>query len=320
MRIKLKCLMLLLVAILTLALSGCRVRTVGGGQEGARAGGAIESVPSAADNAEPGEHTRENPDADRKEYDETAPVEVVPGAERLIRGAGEGRGAPNPEEEALGAAARLDESAADPATRTVAADTADRLGVSQQADAADSALTYYNALLEDRLGTLFECKRLYAYWETADDHTTVHKTSPEHALLLDAGVYDVSSRLLAENLRVNDGWIARKEPGVIIKAVDKSVLGGGVSSESAAKALYQDLLAREGWAGMDAVRGGRVLLLSQELLEAPHLQTAARLLIARTAYPDLFADTDPGEALRQLILEAAGSLPTGVYYYHGQER
>ena len=333
MRIKLNRLMLpLLIALLALALSGCRVRTGRGGQGGlapgdvpgseqacAWEGTARETAPTDAENAEPGENTRENPDARRKEFDENAPVEIAAGAERLLHGPGQGSGAPNPDADALSGAARLDENAADTALRTLAAAQSDRLGISEEAEAADSAITYYDALLRDRLDSLFECKRLYAYWETADDHVTVYKTSPEHGLLLDAGVYDVSARLLAQNLRVDDSWICRKDPGVIVKIVDPGVLGGGVSSQTAARALYQSLLAREGWAAIDAVRGGRVLLLSQALLEAPHLQTAARLLIAQTAYPELFADTDADEALRRLAEEAVGGMPAGIYYYNGQE-
>ena len=80
------------------------------------------------------------------------------------------------------------------------------MGEDPDAEAADSALTYYTVLLQDRMGSLFECQRANVYWETAQDHVTVHKTSPEHALILQSGAYDVSSRLLPENLLVDDGW------------------------------------------------------------------------------------------------------------------
>ncbi len=193
------------------------------------------------------------------------------------------------------------------------------MGVSPDADEAESALSYYTVLLQERTGSLFECQRLSVYWESARDHVTVYRTSPEHELILNAGAYDVSARLLSENLRVDDGWIARKNPGVIVKAADKSVLGSGVHSAAAAKALCRGVLARDGLGGTDAARNGRVLILSEELLEAPHLQLAAMLLLAKAANGDVMADVDPEEALRALAEEATGLIPDGIYWYLAKE-
>ena len=330
--------LLLALLSLTLLLSGCRARTGGTGQPDAAltsgAGTAQEGIPepdvpgdsgpSAAGDAvdpdspeegEPGGPTRENPDASRKEYDETAPAEIVGGTEHLLHEAGEGNGAPAANEEAGESENQVNALAEEAALRTVAAPDSDRLGVSEDADAADSAMTYYTALLQSRSAALFECQRATVYWETAQDHVTVYKTSPEHDLILGAGAYDVSARLLPENLRVDDGWVARKNPGVIVKIVDGSVLGRGVHNPAAAGEAARRLVGREGWAGIDAVRNRRVLLLSEEILEAPHLRTAAMLLIARTAAPDAFADADPDEALSALCEEETGTLPTGIYYY-----
>ena len=144
---------------------------------------------------------------------------------------------------------------------------------------------------------------------------TVHKSSPEHTLILNAGAYDVSARLLPENLRVTDSWVVRKNPQIIVKVADSGILGGGVSSAGSAKAPCRELCLREGWPGIDAVKSRRVLLLSRELLDAPYLQTAAMLMIAKTAYPDLYADVDLSQALRLLSEEAAGTARPGIYYY-----
>ena len=323
-----------LLLVLCLAFSGCRTRTGIGGpaQPGDSGSGAENSAaPDSGflpeegmntegqeEDGEPGGQTRENPEASRKEYDETRAAEVLPGTERLLHTGGEGSGLSASGENTDRAAAKVNEEGGQQAVRTAAAEEAERMGISEEAEKADSAATYYSVLLRERTGSLFECKRLNIYWETAQDHLTVFRTSPEHSLILDAGAYDVSARLLEGNLRVNDGWIGRKNPGAVIKAVDRSVLGTGVSSADAARRVYADLLARDGWAGMDAVRNGRVVLLSEELLEAPHLRLAAALMIAKTAYPDLFADTDATRALEQLGEEAAGSAPAGLFYYTEQ--
>ena len=339
---KRKALSLAFFLLWALLLTGCRARTSGSApgdlsaqKDRGAADTAVQGEESSLEapwespalggeddpqkNGEPGDRTQENPGAQRKEYDENAPAEVVPGTDRWLHGEGEGAGTPNISEEATDAVTRLDDQATDPATQTVTAQEAEELGASEDGEEADSALTYYTVLLQDRRNDLFECQKLNVYWETTQDHVTVHKTSPEHALILNAGAYDVSARLLPENLLVDDGWVARKNPNLIVKIVDSAVLGGGVYSTNSARAAYQALIAREGWAAIDAVKKGRILLLSQELLEGTHLQTAAMLLIAQCGNPDSWKDTDAGEALQRLYQEAAGALPTGVFYYAGKE-
>ena len=249
------------------------------------------------------------------ERDENAPAEIVPGTDHFLHTEGEGNGASASNEEAEKQVGQVNDQAEETATQTIAAQEAEQMGVSDDADAADSAMTYFTVLLQDRMGSLFECQRLNVYWETDQDHVTIHKTSPEHTLILNAGCYDVSARLLPENLRVDDGWVVRKNPGVIVKIVDSGVLG----NERAAKTLYESLRSREGWAAIDAVKNHRILLLSQELLEAPYLQTAAPVMVAKTAYPALFTDVDLDQMLEMLMEEATGTLPTGISYYREDE-
>ena len=325
-----KRLFLLLAALLLLCLlSGCRTRTSAPGASGplsaeSPASGVFPEPETPAGeeeegaSAEPdgtGERTRENPESSRREYDGNAPVEIVPGTERLLHTTGEGEGAPLSDEESPDRVSRLDAAADQPALQTVPAESAEEKGVSEDAEEAESAMTYFTVLLEDRTDSLFECKRLNVYWETPVDRVTIHKTSPEHTLILQAGCYDVSVRLQPESLAVDDGWVVRKNPGVIVKVVDSSVLGSGVSSTAAAAEACRLLRAREGWSAVEAVREGRILLLSRELLAAPYLRTAAALMLAKEANPSLYADVRPEEALRMLAEEAAGTVPDGIFYY-----
>ena len=269
-------------------------------------------------NVESGDRTKENPEASRKEYDENRPAEILPGAELTVQESGKGIGFSGSGEDEDRTATKLNSEAENTATRTVPAGEAEQKGTSENAEKADSAATYFSVLLHERTGSLFECQRLTVYWETVDDHLTVSKTSPEHTLILQAGAYDVSARLLESNLRIDDGWIGRKNPGVIVKAVSRNILGEGVHSREAARRVYAALLGREGWPALDAVRNKRVLLLSEELLESPHLRLAAALMIAKSAGPDLFADVQVDEALAMLEEEATGHVPDGIFYYTNQ--
>ena len=320
-----------LLLVLCLLLSGCRVRTGmdspappddprerAADSPGVPAGSLPEGSAerdAAEKDAESGDRTRENPEASRKEYDENRPAEILPGTERTVHGSGEGDGFAGAGEGAEHTAAKLNPGAGQTATQTVPAEEADRKGTSENAEEADSAASYYSVLLQERTGSLFECQRLTVYWETAEDHLTVFKTSAEHRLILQAGANDASARLPESNLRVDDGWIGRKNPGVIVKAVKNGILGASVYSADAARGVYAALLSREGWPALDAVHNRRVLLLSEDLLGTPELRLAAALIIAKTASPDLFADVKTDEALAMLAEEATGQVPGGIFYY-----
>ncbi len=321
-----------------LFLTGCRVRltSVSPGESAASDAAATSGPESASGDREtaavpdPSEadaagadapaddsagQTRENPDSPRREFDEAAEAEVVPGLERELSGEGEGQAASVPKEDAERSSARLSGEAPLPATLTVPAEDAERAGISEDAEEAQSALQYYSVLLEERQSSLFECKRLNAYLEMESDYLTVYRTSPEHRMLLDSGCYDVSSRLTEERLQVDSGWVVRKNPDLIVKIVPSAVLGGGVSDAGQAGVVRSALSRRPGWEEMAAVRSGRIVLLSAELMgDAPWLRLCAELAVAKAAYPDLFPDVDLREAQRMLMEEATGLVSEAVYF------
>ena len=324
---------ILLLCLTGVLLSGCRVRTsavdpanpvrlqayTDQGDPSLESGELMDG-PDGADPAdspemEPGGRTQEDPGAERMEYDALADAQVEPGQEERIHQNGTGEGSFSEHAEQKEAAAKENENGEKRAKLTREADDARDTGVEEDAEKADSALTYYKTLLRDRLGSLFECKRIYVYWESTDDHVTIFKESPEHQLILDAGAYDVSSRLLAENLTVDDGWIERKNPGAIVKVTDASVLGEGVLLPGSAEQVYKEILARPGISNENAVNDPHVLLLSEELLESEWGRVFAELILAKTLYPDSFQDVDLKEAGDMLAGEQTGQALAGVWYY-----
>ena len=319
-----------------LVLGGCRVRTTpdipedrDGRQSGETAAGTEQRTDGTVSKPEPdagepevsdaGEQTRDHPEAERKEYDETADPEIIPGASHTVSGEGGGDAAGTEKADADRRESMLDDDAQKTATRTVTAGESERMGVSDDAKPAETIADYYRVLLADRVGPLMECKRLYAYLETETEWRTVYRTSPEHRMILDSGCYDVSGRLTEERLQVDAGWVVRKNPDVIIRVVPSGVLGSGVFTTDAAEYIFRGMLRRDGWAGISAVQTGRVVLISREMTEAPHLKLAAELLIAKAAYPDLLEDVDVGEALKALTEEATGSIPEALFFYDGGE-
>ena len=324
-------LLFLFTALLLLSLTACRSRTTVtetpdatfSGENGTpdTQDGTLPSedqeLPSTDSTPDPDAPTEVDPEAERRTFSDTADAELTPDAENALAGNGQGENAVghNGEQEHSGAAEATD--APQTATETVGAENAEKNGADETGETADSALTYYETLLADRLGSLFECKRLYVYWETAEDHVTVHKTSQAHQVILNAGAYDCAAKLAADALTVDDGWITRKNPGAVVKIVDSSVLGSGVYSTAGAKAVRDTLATREGWAGLDAVKNGRVILLSQELLTTQARRTAAEVFLAKAMYPALMGDTDADEALRALTEEADGRSLSGTFIFVG---
>ena len=325
--------MLILLAALLLTLTGCRTRTAGSvPPPPGESGPATETEPGQAEQPEPPEEdpaeegdtkpdsdtpTVTDPESDRKTYAQDADAEIVPGADHALTQQGDGGKTPEHDSNGAPGGAKDSANGEKTAKETVPADQAGQTGADQSGQTAETAQLYYQTLLEDRLSDLFECQRFYVYWETAEDYRTVHKSSDEHQIILKAGAYDASAKLQSDALTVDDGWIQRKNPGVIVKVVERSVLGSGVQSTRQAEAVCSALKAREGWSQIDAVQNGRVILLSEELLSGGAGKTGAEVLLAKAIYPALFGDTDGDEALRALTQEAYGAPASGTFIYVG---
>ena len=101
-----KIVFLLLLLLLCLMLSGCRTRIAGREQAGSEdpretavnsmsVSGALsgEDAEKQEKSEDMGGRTKENPEASRKEYDDNAPAEIVPGTDRAVHSEGEGGGA-----------------------------------------------------------------------------------------------------------------------------------------------------------------------------------------------------------------------------------
>ncbi len=298
-----------LLLLLTTA-SGCRSRTSAAPRAASAPSSAASDIGATADGqpealTENGGETVENPLAERAEYDEAARAELLENQSRAVSGEGDGGGLPMRQKDADSRALQLDSAAELAAVKTLPADEAERLGVSETAPAAETAQRYYTALLQSRLRTLFECKKLNVYIETPESFVTVYKTSAEHALVLAAGGYDVAAKRMENDLAVDGGWVQRKNPDFIVKFVDASALNGGTLGA---------LLAREGLRETAAAKNGRALLLCDSLLDAPQLQTAAAVCLAKAMYPDLFDDIDAAQAVGQLADEA-GVQTDGLWFY-----
>lgn len=268
---------------------------------------------------DPNAPAADDPDSERRAYDEHASAELTQDGDGRLLTSGEKPESGTAADGSPADGARETEAAALTATEVLTQQEAQRLGISEEAPRADTVYQYYRTLLESAVGSLFECKRLYVYWETPEDYRTVFKTSPEHGVIVQAGGYDVAAKRKEDALTVDDGWVARKAPGCIVKCVDGSVLGSGVHGTQAAQAVLSSLQARPGWEAMDAVRTRTVVVLSGELLETRWGRLAAALCVAGAMYPEALPGLDPEEALRLLSQEATGAAADGTFFFVQKE-
>jgi len=162
-------------------------------------------------------------------------------------------------------------------------------------------IAVYSTLLRQGVNTLFPCQLFNIYVETPADLVTVARGSDMYQLMVNAGGLNVSSRLGADALTVTADWVVRRDPDIIVKFVDQSILGSNVTNTNAARELRQQITQREGWGAIEAVRNNQVILLSAELLESEESRLAAKLAIARLMYPTLFTDIDADAAIAELL-------------------
>ncbi|MCL2204845.1 MAG: hypothetical protein FWB88_13020 [Defluviitaleaceae bacterium] len=168
----------------------------------------------------------------------------------------------------------------------------------------------YAAALRQGINSMFPCQLRYIYCETAEDLVTVARGSALYQLMVDSGGVNVSTRLGADRLAVTADWVVRRNPDAIVKFVDATVLGNGITHTRAASDVALSMRERPGWGAIEAVRTNRLLLLSEQLLESEATRLAAQLLIAYMLYPELFAGIDVNSAVAGLMGEA-----DGIYAY-----
>lgn len=333
----------LIILVLALLLCGCRTRTTPGTQaetqetvsaeqaetsvlpantvqgDASEQGSQPAPEPTPEPTPEPEQGLSSDPNAptlhdeasERREYASDASGELTPGAEAPIFTPTEDAETVTGAEAEGGAKISVETETEElTVTEILPADDSEQTGADSSGETADSVQTYYLTLLSDRLGSLFECKRLYVYWECTEDHRTVFKTSREHEIIVGAGAYDVSAKLSEENLTVDDGWVVRKNPDVVVK-----VLGEGTLDLPFAAAQCSGLAARADWSGISAVQTGRILVLSQSLLDTQAGRISAMVYLAKLMYPDQLGDLDADEAMRALTEEADGAAWAGQYAY-----
>ncbi|MGI5897365.1 MAG: hypothetical protein ACOX6U_10505 [Oscillospiraceae bacterium] len=180
---------------------------------------------------------------------------------------------------------------------------------SEEGNTIGAVVDQYTNLLNEGLGTLYECQIPFVYLELVPEYQTINRNSSLHQFILEAGGYNVAEKLMDDSLVVNTEWLKRKNPGLIVKFVSPSVLGSNVTSTQAASSFYSQYVSQNGWNGISAVINRKVILLSSELLNSENGKFIGKLYLARAMHPELFSDFDVDSICSQVLGEK------GCYYY-----
>ncbi len=125
--------------------------------------------------------------------------------------------------------------------------------------------------------------RLRVYWEVFDAPLITSGRSSFIGQMIEiAGGLNVFADVAAEFPQVNTEAVIARDPQVILGP--EIVEGGGITLEK--------LRGRKGWTEIEAVKTGRVYVVSGDLTSRPGPRLAEGLeLVARTLYPQLFTAT-----------------------------
>lgn len=182
---------------------------------------------------------------------------------------------------------------------------------------AEEYVQHFRKLLDEvkkRLAGLSKKTRVYA--ESYRDYSTVARGSGADTLLEAAGVDNIALSQPVPFPSITPEWVVDQNPEVILKASSSAWLkmGYGISDVDAVRAFREGLMNRPAWSRIEAVRQGRVFMLSNEIWTGPRAPVGI-LTIAKWCYPDRFQDIDPEAVHRDWLLKWHGRELKGIYVY-----
>lgn len=174
--------------------------------------------------------------------------------------------------------------------------------------AVQLAVQKYDSLVSMNNAEIYECQKLRVYVELEQDYVSVNRDNYIHSIILDAGGYNVAE---IKYSAIDNNWIENKNPDMIVKIADSTVLGKNTTDTNKAVEIANSILTRDGFAGITAVNSKNILILSKELFETDAGKKAAKLYLAKAMYPALYGDLD----VMQAFSEMAGMQIEGIYAY-----
>ncbi|MBU4533402.1 MAG: ABC transporter substrate-binding protein [Firmicutes bacterium] len=185
----------------------------------------------------------------------------------------------------------------------------------ERADAYAAYIEKQWRTVQERTKELSSRQKPKVYWEySTGDWRTGGPGSGLHPLIEWAGGINIAADQGLANPVVSPEWVAAKNPDVIIKYAGREYAGWTVSDTKKLEELRRQLMSRPGLKNTNAVKHGRVYLISDLITCAPR-GAAGEYYVAKWLHPELFKDIGPEAVHREMFNKFYGEELRGVWVY-----
>jgi iron complex transport system substrate-binding protein len=169
-------------------------------------------------------------------------------------------------------------------------------------------------LVASRTANITENQKPTVYWEYNAEWVTAGNKSGGDTIMIMAGAKNVADSLnnkTSQQPQVSSEFVLTENPKIIMKYSGFSVTNTTVQGFSK---LRNDTMAREGIAGVDAVKNNKVYVISSTIAYGPKAFEGL-LFMAKVANPNRFDDIDPVAKMDEYAAKfVPGTNKTIVFY------
>lgn len=121
----------------------------------------------------------------------------------------------------------------------------------------------YLSIINDRVEELTEDEKPIVYVEGYTDYKTYSEGTGAHQACIMAGGINIAADLPGKYPKVDSEWVINQSPDIIVKVVSSTKVSGGYGENdpSEMKAVWEDIVNRDGWSDIPAVRDRKVYLI-----------------------------------------------------------
>ncbi len=160
----------------------------------------------------------------------------------------------------------------------------------------------YITLISERTKEISEIQTVYFEF---GDYKALAPGSGSDEILEIARVKNAASEFQIPYPKISTEWLLSNNPDIIIKTIRSDIVK---------KEDYENLMQRQAWNTLDAIKENRVYLISSDICSGPRAVVGA-LYIAKWSYPERFEDIDPGEIHAKWLWEFFRKKPDRIYVY-----
>lgn len=170
-------------------------------------------------------------------------------------------------------------------------------------------------IVKDRVQNLPPEKKPKVYWESSfAAYSTFARDTGADPLIRWAGGINIAGEEPATNPKVSAEWVIQKNPDFIIKYAGRDLAGWNVTDAEKLKQSREEIISRPGFKETNAVKNGRVYIVSDLITCAPR-GAAGIYYLAKWFHPDLFKDVDPEAIHREMLKKFYNEELRGVWVY-----